>query len=71
MVWLLRKCVRCGKYTLNREGCPYCGCGVRVPHPAKFSPQDKYARYRRALKVELAGRVEGNEGDLRQGNSQG
>jgi len=53
MVWLLRKCVRCGRYTLNREACPYCGGGVRVPHPAKFSPQDKYAKYRRALRVEL------------------
>lgn len=52
MVWLLRKCVQCGKYTLSQEKCPYCGGQVRVPHPAKFSPQDKYAKYRRALRVQ-------------------
>jgi H/ACA ribonucleoprotein complex subunit 3 len=53
MVWLLRKCVQCGGYTLNVEKCPYCGGSVRVPHPARFSPQDKYAKYRRALRVEM------------------
>jgi len=51
MVWLLRKCVECERYTLNQEECPYCGERVRVPHPAKFSPDDKYAKYRRAMKV--------------------
>jgi len=52
MVWLLRKCEKCGKYTLNKEGCPYCGEKVRLPHPPKFSPDDKYLRYRMALKKE-------------------
>jgi len=70
MVWLLRKCMQCGKYTLDLEKCPYCGGEVRVPHPAKFSPQDKYAKYRRAMKVEVMERVEHNEGDVRQGNPQ-
>ena len=23
--WLLRKCVKCGKYTLETKKCPYCG----------------------------------------------
>lgn len=55
MMWLLRKCEQCGRYTLNLEKCPYCGGRVRVAHPAKFSPQDKYAKYRRAMKV---GRLE-------------
>ena len=45
--------MQCGKYTLNLEKCPYCGGVVRVPHPARFSPQDKYAKYRRAMRVEL------------------
>ncbi len=58
MVWLLRKCMACGKYTLNEEACPYCRGKVKVPHPAKFSPQDKYARYRRAMKVEQAEKAE-------------
>ena len=54
MVWLLRKCERCGKYTLKQDACPYCSGKVRVPHPPKFSPDDKYLRYRMALKNEGA-----------------
>jgi H/ACA ribonucleoprotein complex subunit 3 len=50
MVWLLRKCVKCGEYTLKHESCPVCGGDLRVPHPAKFSPEDKYAKYRRAMR---------------------
>jgi len=52
MVWLLRKCEHCGKYTLKKTDCPYCGCRVHMPHPPKFSPDDKYLRYRMALKKE-------------------
>jgi len=52
MVWLLRKCEKCGKYTLRKDACPYCCGKVRVPHPPKFSPDDKYLRYRMALKKE-------------------
>jgi H/ACA ribonucleoprotein complex subunit 3 len=52
VAWLLRKCELCGKYTLKRNGCPHCGGNVRIPHPAKFSPDDKYLRYRMALKKE-------------------
>jgi H/ACA ribonucleoprotein complex subunit 3 len=47
MVWLLRKCERCLRYTLKRDVCPVCGGMVHVPHPAKFSPDDKYARLKR------------------------
>jgi H/ACA ribonucleoprotein complex subunit 3 len=50
MVWLLRKCVKCGEYTLSQETCPLCGGNLRIPHPAKFSPEDKYAKYRRAMR---------------------
>jgi len=50
MVWFLRKCEKCGKYTLQTVQCPYCGGKVRMPHPPKFSPDDKYLRYRMALK---------------------
>jgi len=52
MVWLLRKCESCKRYTLNREKCPVCDGLVHVSHPAKFSPDDKYAKYRRRLKEE-------------------
>ena len=53
MVWLLRKCLKCGKYTLRTDVCQYCGGNVHIPHPAKFSPTDKYLKYRMALKKEL------------------
>lgn len=43
MVWLMRRCVDCGKYTLKADTCPHCGGKVRIPHPAKFSPDDRYA----------------------------
>jgi H/ACA ribonucleoprotein complex subunit 3 len=46
MVWLIRKCVECKNYTLRNDKCPYCGGKVRIPHPAKFSPEDKYAKYK-------------------------
>ena len=52
MGWLLRKCIKCGRYTLKRDKCPYCGGNVKIPHPAKFSPDDRYAKYRRMLKEE-------------------
>jgi len=44
--WLLRKCKKCTKYTLNVTSCPYCGGEVKIPHPAKFSLDDKYLKYR-------------------------
>jgi H/ACA ribonucleoprotein complex subunit 3 len=52
MGWLLRKCEKCHRYTLNTETCPYCGGKVHIPHPAKFSPNDKYAKRRILLKKE-------------------
>jgi len=50
MVWLLRKCEKCASYTLKVDKCPHCGGKLHTPHPAKFSPNDKYARHRVALK---------------------
>lgn len=55
MVWLMRKCVKCGRYTLKKDSCPYCHGEVRVPHPAKFSPDDKYAIYKGMLRSVLTG----------------
>lgn len=52
MGWLLRKCVKCGSYTLTTDVCLHCGGAVRIPHPAKFSPADKYLKYRVAMKRE-------------------
>ena len=50
----IRKCVVCGAYTLRQDKCPYCGGPVKSPHPARFSPEDKYGKYRRILKFKLA-----------------
>ncbi|MDR2708055.1 MAG: RNA-protein complex protein Nop10 [Nitrososphaerota archaeon] len=50
MVWQLRKCVNCNHYTLNKTACHYCNNSVKIPHPAKFSPDDKYLKYRMAMK---------------------
>ncbi len=52
MVWLLKMCEKCRSYTLKNTACPYCGGKLRIPHPPKFSPDDKYLKYRMALKME-------------------
>jgi len=45
----IRKCARCGAYTLS-EKCPRCGGETKTAHPPKFSPEDKWAEYRRRFK---------------------
>jgi len=45
------KCSRCGEYTMN-EVCPKCGSKALNPKPQKYSPEDKYADYRRKAKKE-------------------
>ncbi|MGA2200230.1 MAG: nucleolar RNA-binding Nop10p family protein [Nitrososphaerales archaeon] len=32
-----------------KDVCPKCGATAVVAHPAKYSPDDKYARYRNPL----------------------
>ena len=49
MHFQLRKCSKCDKYTLKNE-CPICNGDTKSAHPAKFSPDDKYMRYRLAEK---------------------
>ena len=51
---LLRRCPACGRYTLRR-GCPECGGDTRSAHPARYSPDDKYARYRLAERYAAGG----------------
>jgi len=55
----MRRCVNCGRYTLRQDRCPVCGAEVRVPHPPRFSPEDRYVRYR--LKAKLASKEAGKE----------
>jgi H/ACA ribonucleoprotein complex subunit 3 len=38
-------------YTLG-ESCPKCGKATARAGPAKYSPEDPYGKYRRALKLE-------------------
>ncbi|NDB88785.1 MAG: RNA-protein complex protein Nop10 [Nitrosopumilaceae archaeon] len=45
MKFQLRICLECKRYTLKEE-CPRCQAKTTTAHPAKFSPDDKYARYR-------------------------
>ena len=47
MRFQLRKCVECEKYTLKLK-CTSCDHETISVHPAKFSPDDKYIRYRLA-----------------------
>ena len=45
MRFQLRKCVECNRYTL-KTSCKVCNEKTVSVHPAKFSPDDKYLRYR-------------------------
>ena len=45
----LLRCRECGRYTLGPK-CPACGGPTARPGPARYSPEDRYGRYRRALK---------------------
>jgi len=49
---LLRKCAPCRSYTL-RVTCPKCGGETFMAIPAKYSPEDRYGKYRRKLKKEM------------------
>lgn len=42
MRFKIRKCRKCSRYTL-KEKCPVCDESTISAHPAKFSPDDKYA----------------------------
>ncbi|TFH50150.1 MAG: RNA-protein complex protein Nop10 [Methanothrix sp.] len=42
------RCTACGRYTLT-DICPACGGHTAITKPARFSPDDPYGKYRRAL----------------------
>jgi H/ACA ribonucleoprotein complex subunit 3 len=48
---LLFLCKSCNKYTLNSL-CPTCQEETENPAPPRFSPEDKYGKYRRILRKE-------------------
>jgi H/ACA ribonucleoprotein complex subunit 3 len=41
------RCVACKAYTMS-EVCPKCGADTKITIPLRFSPEDRYGRYRRA-----------------------
>jgi len=51
----LLKCPKCGTYTM-KETCSRCGEPTITVHPARFSPDDRYARLRSPLAYEKASR---------------
>ncbi len=66
MKFLMRRCPNCGRYTF-KEVCPVCGSETVVPHPPRFSPEDKYVKYRIMAK-RLLTKERPSNGDDRQGN---
>ena len=46
------RCPECCTYTLKTV-CPKCDSPTVTPKPAKFSPEDKWGRYRRMAKEEI------------------
>ncbi|HII08479.1 MAG TPA: RNA-protein complex protein Nop10 [Methanosphaera sp.] len=49
MKFQMRRCNNCREYTLQ-DICPDCNEKTGVIFPARYSPQDKYGKYRRILK---------------------
>ena len=54
MKGLMLKCAECGRYTMA-EKCPSCGGKTITVHPARYSPDDKYARYRSPMAYQRPG----------------
>jgi H/ACA ribonucleoprotein complex subunit 3 len=57
---MMLKCVACGRYTLS-DKCPRCGGQTVTVHPARYSPDDRYARYRSPLAYEEASQSPGRQ----------
>ena len=48
----MKYCNKCKRYTL-KDICPICGEKTIIKEPPRFSPQDRYGKYRRILKKEV------------------
>jgi len=48
------KCNVCRKYTMG-DRCPRCGGNTATVHPARYSPDDRYARLRSPLAYARSG----------------
>ncbi|WAC04583.1 MAG: RNA-protein complex protein Nop10 [Methanoregula sp.] len=49
MTGRIRRCPVDRTYTLSLT-CPTCGTPTETAHPARFSPEDKYGKYRRMVR---------------------
>ena len=49
MTGRIRRCPIDRTYTLLLT-CPTCGTPTETAHPARFSPEDKYGKYRRMVR---------------------
>ncbi len=47
----IHRCNACNAYTL-KDTCANCGQKTILPRPPKYSTEDRYAGYRRKLKME-------------------
>nr|WP_211531480.1 RNA-protein complex protein Nop10 [Methanocalculus chunghsingensis] len=45
----MRRCPEDGTYTFSQI-CTRCAARTRPVHPPRFSPQDRYGRYRRQMR---------------------
>jgi len=50
----LRKCPNCERYTLKMK-CSRCDNETILPIPARFSPEDRFGKYRRRMKKMMEG----------------
>jgi H/ACA ribonucleoprotein complex subunit 3 len=50
----MRKCFSCKIYTF-KENCPECNKKTASPEPPRFSPEDKYGKYRRKFLIRKLG----------------
>lgn len=50
---MLFRCPKCSRYTMEAK-CAQCGEATVMAAPAKYSPDDKYARYRSPLAYQTA-----------------
>jgi H/ACA ribonucleoprotein complex subunit 3 len=48
----IRKCLKCGTYTL-KASCERCNESSHQVGPARYSPQDPYGKYRRQMKEQM------------------
>ena len=50
----IRRCPFCGRYSTDAK-CKKCNCSTVTAHPAKYSPDDRYGKYRRISVAEEYG----------------